>query len=107
MIEINIYLQSIIGAIIPRVSVLAEIKEENSENVRLKCSWNSTGNLKNVEYQVQWFGDLNETLPKIQKNFNGLDEFLFHPFHLDAKRGYKFNKHVSCAWIKIRKHHNV
>ena len=88
---------------IPRVTVGADIKHEDTEEIRLRCFWESPGNLTNVEYQARWFGDVNDKNPKVQANFTGLEtpEFLFQPRifggQLNDKIGYAFHKNVYCT----------
>ena len=87
---------------IPRVTVVADFKHENSDYVRLRCSWEGPGNLTNVEYQARWFGDIEDVNPKLQAYFTGLDtpELLFeHKLSqgLPKTTGYEFNKNVYCA----------
>ena len=83
------------------MTVGADIKHEDSEEIRLRCFWESPGNLTNVEYQARWFGDVNDPNPKVQANFTGLEtpEFLFQPRifrgKLNDKIGYAFHKNVS------------
>ena len=85
---------------IPRVEVGADFKQEDSEDVRLKCFWKSPGNLTNVEYEVRWFGDDKDPQPTIQSSFSGLEvaEFLFEPKIFNGKEnknsGYEFHKQV-------------
>ena len=77
-----------------------DAKQEDSEDVRLKCFWSSPGNLTNVEYEARWFGDNTDFQPTIESNFTGLDdeEFLFEPKVYkgveNPKPGYEFHKYV-------------
>jgi hypothetical protein len=85
---------------IPRVDVGADFKHDTSEDVTLRCFWERRGNLSNIEYEAQWYGDAKDLLPKIEAKFTGLQspEFLFQPEILNGTRnniGYKFHKLVS------------
>ncbi|XP_028406132.1 von Willebrand factor D and EGF domain-containing protein-like isoform X2 [Dendronephthya gigantea] len=84
---------------IPRVVVGAGIKHEDTQEVRLKCFWESPGNLSNIEYEARWFGDISHPEPKIQRNFTGSEvpEFLFQPKITNDKNGYEFHKNVYCS----------
>ena len=88
-----------IGAI-PRVQVVADVKHEDSEDVRLKCYWESPGNLTNIEYEARWFADDKDSQPKIERSFTGLElaEFLFEPrvFKgvINQNPSYEFHKNV-------------
>ena len=90
---------------IPRVEVGADVKQEDSENVRLKCFWNSPGNLTNVVYQVRWFADDKDPEITTEKNFTGLEpaEFLLGPEVVNGKKSenphYKFHKHVGQSFF--------
>ena len=81
----------------------ADFKNEDSEEIRLRCLWESPGNLTNVEYQARWFGDVNDPNPKVQANFTGLEipELLFQPRVFRGKVnetiGYAFHKNVSTS----------
>ena len=81
---------------IPRVDVGADVKHDTSEDITLRCFWKSRGNLTNIEYQAQWYGDAKDLLPKIEGNFTALQipEFLFQPKTLNPI-GYEFHKLVS------------
>lgn len=94
---------------IPRVQVVAGVKHEDSEDVRLKCYWESPGNLTNVEYEARWFADDEDAQPKIEKSFTGLElaEFLFEPKvfkgEVNKNPGYEFHKNV-CSYVAINMH---
>ena len=84
---------------------MASIKVESSIYVRLKCFWNSPGNLTYVEYEARWFNDEKDLKPKIERRFSGTDklEFLFQSFNWEGKEnrtiGYEFRKNVSCNCV--------
>ena len=90
---------------IPRVEVGADVKQEDSEDVRLKCFWKSPGNLTNVVYEVRWFADDKDPKPTTEKNFTGLEpaEFLLKPevFNGEFNKNphYEFHKHVGRSFF--------
>jgi hypothetical protein len=72
-----------------------------TEYVRLRCFWESPGNLTYVEFQARWYGDTKDSHHKIQRNFTGLQEhaeFLFESSERNSMTGYKFHKNVSCLY---------
>ena len=92
------------------MTVGADAKHEESEDVRLRCFWESPGNLTNVEYEARWFGDSKDIQPKIQRSFTGLEtpEFLFQPRlykqKLNETIGYEFHKNVSTVNVGFKEH---